>query len=124
MFYEIHWPNGNIHDKVTMDGYELADRILEGVMIDATFDDEGNATPSFRAEDQDYLEDFNQKKFLKSAKAYFEDCLSEGEFEMLGLPGGGYVERVTLDDGTPFDPDAAPAQSGFTVALSGPPSFK
>ena len=116
--------NGNIHDKVTIDGYVIAERILEGVMIDATFDDEGNATPSFRAEDQDYLDDLNQKKFLKSAKAYFEDCLSEGDFEMLDLPGDAYVESVTLDDGTPFDPNPAPVQSGFTVALSGLPSFK
>ena len=106
--------NGKKHNSVFFDGYHIAERKLEGVMIDVSVSDDGKITCSFREGDASYLEDFNTKKFLKMAEGYVQDVLDEGEFVMLNVAGGAELDRMEYDDGTPFA-ITTPPSTGFSV---------
>jgi hypothetical protein len=73
--------NGGVHDTITFDGYDIADRVLEGVYINLQADDNGKFTARFRDEDSSYVETLNTKLFLKKAKKMAEDSFADGEFD-------------------------------------------
>ena len=61
-----------------IDGYNIADRLLEGVMFDVTFDENGKVLNiSVEDEAKEYFEQMNQKKFLKEVKEDAEYTIIE-----------------------------------------------
>lgn len=81
-----------------IDGYNIAERLLEGVMIEMTFSDKGKLQASFQQKDQNYVEDLNIKNFLKLAKETAQEYLDEGKFEMLCDAKGQPIDRIEDDD--------------------------
>jgi hypothetical protein len=66
------------------DGYQIADRLLEGLMFQITVQPDGTLQASVKSEDEKYFEQFNTAKFLKEAKEYAEEndifeCPTTGE---------------------------------------------
>lgn len=114
--------NGKKHDSAFFNGYKIADRKLEGVMIDVVISDDGKILCSFGKKYSSYLEDFNTKKLLKDAQGYVQDLLDEGEMEMLSLSGGSRVNGLEYDNGKPFAVATSPVASspahGFAVRPS------
>ena len=116
--------NGQKHDKVCFDGYDIEERTLEGVMIDVWVADDGTITCSFRDKDESYLENYNTKKFLKEARDHVQDIMDEGMFDMFCGPSNGNgsfasIEGMEYDNGTPFVSASAGASSsnGFSVGV-------
>lgn len=57
------------------DGYQIAERLLEGVTFQVTIQEDGTLKASVIPQDEDYFEQFNTAKFLKMA----EDYVAEGD---------------------------------------------
>jgi hypothetical protein len=59
-----------------LDGYHVADRLLEGVCFEIRIE-HGKIKATTAEEDQDYMSNLNEKKFLKVAAQYAEgdECL-------------------------------------------------
>ncbi len=62
-----------------VDGYSIADRLLEGVMFEVTVDDNGITTVEVQEEDRDYFGQFNGEMFLKKVWEYAERLLEDGD---------------------------------------------
>ncbi len=60
-------------DSAIIDGYTFGDRLLEGVKFIITIDKKGKFHAEVHPEDKSYMEDFNEKKWLKRAVEYVED---------------------------------------------------
>lgn len=63
-----------------VDGYSFGDRLLEGVMFEVEFDNNGDIT-SVKVEDEsaDYFEQLNTEYWLGAAERYAEGILEEGD---------------------------------------------
>lgn len=64
-----------------IDGYHIADRLLEGVLFDIHFDDNGVTDVVITSENsRKYFEsNFNTKKFYDLAKKYAKSILDKGD---------------------------------------------
>jgi hypothetical protein len=64
-----------------IDGYQIADRLLEGLIFDIHFDDNGVTDVVITNEhSRKYFEsNFNSKKFYNLAKEYAQSILDEGD---------------------------------------------
>lgn len=63
-----------------IDGYQVADGLLEGVMFEITFDSDGSITNIQVEEDsKDYFEQFNQDKFYQMVREKAEKILQKGD---------------------------------------------
>lgn len=62
-----------------IDGYQVADRMLEGVMFEVKFDDTGVVDVKVDPKSEDYFNNFNTKKFYDMVKATAQDILDEGD---------------------------------------------
>jgi len=78
-------PNSAFATEITerqflIDGYQVADRLLEGVMFEITFDSDGGITNIQVSEDsKDYFEQFNQDKFYQMVRKEAESILQTGD---------------------------------------------
>jgi hypothetical protein len=54
---------------VLIDGYDIGDRLLEGVMFEIR-QVNGKYTATTRADSKDYMADLNEKKWLKAMREY------------------------------------------------------
>lgn len=79
--------NGGAHETVSFDGYAIADRLLEGVMIDVRVDDAGAVLVAFRERDSAYLEGLNAAKHLRVARMHAESCIRHAELDSF-VPAG------------------------------------
>lgn len=95
--------NGQLNDVISFNGYNIGDRTLEGVMIDVVFDDQGQATCSFRVEDSGYVNTLNKQHFLGVAKGYAEEALETRDMWcFVGIKDGLELVKAVLDDGSDF----------------------
>ena len=94
------------------DGYEIAERLLEGMMFQATIQDDGTLKVWVKPEDTDYFSQFNTEKFLKEAQEFAQDydgfqdptsgeecwfeCLTESSVENTSTQT--VVEKMTFAD--------------------------
>lgn len=64
-----------------IDGYQVADRMLEGVIFEVTFDDTGVTDVKIpKKQTKEWFEDnFNSKKFYNMVKETAQDILDEGD---------------------------------------------
>lgn len=64
-----------------IDGYQIADRMLEGILFEVKFDDSGVVDVSIRNNRlKSYFEDnFNSKRFYHDVKAVAQDILDSGD---------------------------------------------
>ena len=63
-----------------IDGYQIADRMLEGVLFEVKFDDSGVTEVNVNDKQKKYFEDnFNTKKFYEMVKSSAKDIIDEGD---------------------------------------------
>lgn len=63
-----------------IDGYQVADRMLEGVLFEVKFDDSGITEVKVNDQQKKYFEDnFNTKKFYDMVKSSASDTIDEGD---------------------------------------------
>lgn len=63
-----------------IDGYQIADRMLEGVLFEVKFDDTGVIDVKVNEKQKKYFEDnFNTRRFYDMVKATAQDVLDEGD---------------------------------------------
>lgn len=72
--------NGNAHESMSFDGYDIAERVLEGVWIDICFNDKGKLIAQFRADDEDYVSDLNTRSYLSKAVKHAKSAIEEEEY--------------------------------------------
>lgn len=79
-------------DSVLFDGYDIAERLLEGVMFRATPNDKGSYDIALAFDhDQEYFDGFNQKKWFKEGLKHVEEidfcqCPECGDDVHMGEP--------------------------------------
>lgn len=56
------------------DGYDIAERLLEGLMFQITVQPDGTLKASVKPSDEGYFSQFNTAKFLKEAEDYASEC--------------------------------------------------
>ena len=62
--------NGETIKTAEFDGYNFADRLLEGVMFQATVQEDGTLKVNVSPDSESYFANFNQEKFLEQALKY------------------------------------------------------
>lgn len=67
-----------------IDGYDVGDRLLEGVMFEVKFQNDENGLPEIISvnvveESKNYFEQLNQNKWLSAIKKYAEEILEYGD---------------------------------------------
>lgn len=87
--------NGIEHEHAYVDGSHVEERVLEGVMILIALTKNGKPKASFQQKDHSYAETLNTKKFLKIAEGFAQDCINEGEWEMLSLDNGAELAGLS-----------------------------
>ena len=108
---------GNQHLTAKIDGYDIAERTLEGVMITFSFDTTlGKWAAAFDPKDDSYLSDYNTAKFLQEALDYFDDMLSESETCALVLPKNLMCTDIVDATGQSLLIPVTKASTGFTVS--------
>lgn len=73
--------NGETIKTAEFDGYNFADRLLEGVMFQATIQEDGTLKVNVSPDSESYFANFNQEKFLEQALKYANN---EDEFYVPG----------------------------------------
>ena len=73
--------NGETIKTAEFDGYNFADRLLEGVMFQATVQEDGTLKVNVSPDGESYFSNFNQEKFLEQALKYANN---EDEFYVPG----------------------------------------
>lgn len=63
---------GNKHKQAYIDGYDIRDKLLEGIPILITIENDGSLSAKFKHEDSDYVNNFNIEKLLKEAVEFAE----------------------------------------------------
>lgn len=65
---------GKVVDYIVVDGYDVAERLLEGVEFRVGLGDDGSATPSLlNKSDENYFSSLNEKKWLGEIKDFVEN---------------------------------------------------
>jgi hypothetical protein len=104
-------------DRVTFDGYDFGDRLLEGVKFHGVLED-GKLQVSVEPKDEAYFKTLNEKKWLREAKAFLIDtdvvtcakCGEEAAVKAEGAPppppvtGVVTVPLASLAGGLPLRP--------------------
>jgi hypothetical protein len=79
-----------------VNGYSIADRLLEDILFYVSFDDNGVTNITLDKCQKEYFEsNFNSKKFYKSVKSYAESILEEGDEVSIPL----YLEDKYFQNG-------------------------
>ena len=84
-FKHFETESGKIIMTAQFDGYDMANRIFEGLMFQITVQPDGTLKASVKPEDEDFFSDFNTVKWLKTAEEFaqkydiFIDPISDEE---------------------------------------------
>lgn len=62
-----------------VDGYSIADRLLEGVLFNVYFENGKVINVVVNERQKEYFSQFNTRKFLKKVKDYAQSILDEGD---------------------------------------------
>lgn len=65
-----------------IDGYHIADRLLEGVMFHVHFEDDKILSVKIDEEDADYFSQFNEKMFLERVSKYALNIITGDEVDV------------------------------------------
>lgn len=74
-----------IESEFAVDGYSVADRLLEGLIFHITFDDKEVTDVRITKSQQLTFDDFNTTKWLNEVKKYAQRILDKGETEEVML---------------------------------------
>ena len=77
-FKHFETESGKTITTAQFDGYEIAERTLEGMMFQISIQEDGSLKAFVKPEDEDWFDQFNTTKWLKEATEYAEKC---DEFE-------------------------------------------
>ncbi len=69
-FKHFETESGKIIMTAQYDGYQIAERLLEGLMFQISIQPDGSLKSSVKPEDENYFSQFNTVKFLKEAEDY------------------------------------------------------
>lgn len=103
--YQFKLSNGTTSNKAYMDGYQVAERLLEGVVFAIEVGAKGKVTATLKdPTDQKYMDGI-AKKWFKEVALYAKSYLEEGDFEMLepDIAGDVYVDGLVDANGADVD---------------------
>lgn len=93
-FRGFEFENGSYSAKAYIDGYHIADRLLEGVIFEGEVLDSGELQVKVMKKHEEYLKQFNIDMHVRAALEYFIEI----DFVMASPDGG---EDVNLTRGDP-----------------------
>ena len=73
-FKHFESETGQILYSITIDGYEVGDRLLEGVMFIVTVQSNGTLAVKVHPDAQEYFEDLNKEKWLKEIAEHVQEA--------------------------------------------------
>ena len=112
-FKHFETESGKTIRTAQFDGYQIADRLLEGLMFQITIQDDGTLKASVKKEDEGYFSQFNTSKFLKEAEDFAYD------YDIFEDPNSG-EECWLVVDGVDNRPSVVNPPQPIVVAKANP----